>query len=147
MANFSIPGRYDYPPLSSPAPASKKAGSLTLVRSNRTGSEQALRTIIRTRAERGKFLPGHLFADPAWDMLVELYLSDILSQRISVSSLCCASNVPATTALRWIKTLQDEGLIQRTGDPCDHRRYFMSLSENGRVAMDGYFENVAAIRC
>lgn len=109
------------------------------VHSARRGTEKAVRDIIRIRAERRKFLPAHLFADPAWDMLLDLYLSDIVSQRISVSDLCSASNVPATTALRWIATLQGEGLVERAGDPYDHRRYFMSLSEKGMAAMDGFF--------
>ena len=114
------------------------------IRSVRRGTEKVVRDIIQIRAERRKFLPAHLFADPAWDMLLDLYLSDILSRRVSVSSLCTASNVPATTALRWITSLQDEGLVERTGDPCDHRRYFMSLSKKGMAAMDGYFGEVGS---
>ena len=111
----------------------------SVIRSARRGTEKAVRDIIRIRAERRKFLPAHLFADPAWDMLLDLYLADILSQRISISSLCIASNVPASTALRWITTLQREGLVERAGDPYDHRRYFTSLSEKGMAAMDGFF--------
>lgn len=110
-------------------------------RSARKGAEQGLRKIISTRAERGKFLPDHLFADPAWDILLDLYLADILSKRVSVSSVCTAANVPATTALRWISTLLREGLIERASDPCDHRRYFVSLSYKGLAAMDGFFSS------
>ena len=115
------------------------AGQIGVARSGRTGSEQTLRKIIRTRAERGEFLPAYLFADPAWDMLLDLYLADILSQRVSITSLCSASKVPPTTALRWMGTLQGEGLIERAADPYDHRRYYVSLSESGLAAMDDFF--------
>jgi len=144
MAHVPNLSRYTYGVHSRINSSHVKRGSLPLVSSVRSGPEHVVRNIIRTRAERRAFLPGHLFADPAWDMLLDLYLSDILSRRTSVSSVCIASNVPATTALRWIKTLQDEGLVERAGDPVDQRRYFMALSKKGLIAMDGYFERLAA---
>ena len=116
----------------------------SVIHSARCVTENVVHDAIQMRAKRRKFLPAHLFADPAWDMLLDLYLSDILSQRVSVSSLCAASNVPASTALRWITSLQAEGLVERTGDVCDQRRYFMSLSEKGMAAMDGYFGQVGS---
>ncbi len=115
----------------------------SVVHSTRTGTEEVVRIMTRGLADRRRFLPADLFADPAWDMLLDLYLADILSKRISVSSLCCASNVPATTALRWIGALGREGLIKRTADPHDARRYYISLSEAGLERMDGYFTRVA----
>ena len=120
-----------------------ESGRPNLVQSARTGTEEVLRIMTRGLADRRRFLPAGLFADPAWDMLLDLYLADILSKRISVSSLCCASNVPATTALRWIGALDREGLIKRTADPRDARRYYISLSEAGLERMDGYFGSLA----
>ena len=124
-------------------PENDKSAVPNVVKSVRTGSEKALRKIIRARADRLKYLPVDLFADPAWDMLLDLYLGDILSKRISISSLCTASNVPATTALRWIGALGNEGLIDRGGDPCDARRSFISLSKSGLERMDAYFSSLA----
>jgi hypothetical protein len=121
------------------------ASCVDVVRSARTGTESILQKVISARGGRRKFLPGHLFADPAWDMLLDLYLADIVSKRISISSLCGASQVPATTALRWIAALQSEGLVDRTSDPLDQRRYFMSLSEKGLAAMDQFFGCFGAV--
>lgn len=109
-------------------------------------SEETVRAVIRSRSQRGKFFPRFLFADPAWDMLIDLYASKIAQHRVSVSSLCIASNVPATTAMRWINTLDDEGLIVRTDDTSDKRRHFVSLTESGLCAMDGYFASVSGSR-
>ncbi len=46
-----------------------------------------------------------LFADPAWDILIDLFIASEEGRKISVSSACIASAVPTTTALRWIKIL------------------------------------------
>lgn len=111
-----------------------------------TDRQKAVRAMIRSRANRPKFIPSYLFADPAWDILLNLYSAELAQQRVSVSSLCIASNVPATTALRWIKTLENEGLIRRAADRFDARRYFIALTEAGVSAMDGFFASEADTR-
>ena len=115
---------------------------LPLLSRSGAASEEIVRSAIRSRSQREKFFPSELFADPAWDMLLDLYLSEIIQRRVSVSSLCIASNVPGTTALRWIASLECEGLVDRTSDPFDKRRYFMSLTDKGRRAMDEYFSSL-----
>jgi DNA-binding MarR family transcriptional regulator len=106
--------------------------------------QNAVSGMIRSRTDRLKFIPSFLFADPAWDILLELYSSNFAQYRVSITNLCIASNVPASTALRWIKTLENEGLITRAEDPLDGRRYFMALTEAGLNAMDGFFASEAA---
>lgn len=120
-----------------------EAADMPMVGQPERASEDTVRTAIRSRSQRGKFFPKALFADPAWDMLIDLYASKIAHQRVSVSSLCIASNVPAITALRWIDTLVGEGLIVRTSDAFDKRRHFVSLTETGLCAMDRYFASVS----
>lgn len=109
-------------------------------------NQELARCFVRSRRQRDRFFDKGLFADPAWDMLLDLYMSEITQQRVSVSSLCIASNVPNTTALRWIQTLECKGLLERTKDPLDARRYFVSLSECGRCAMDEYFSSLLGQR-
>jgi len=88
-------------------------------------------------------------ADPAWDILLDLYAAEEEGLHISVSSACVAAAVPSTTALRWLRILCERGLITRRADSFDGRRVFVSLSEEGRAAtgrclvrieeiMDGY---------
>lgn len=122
--------------------ASASTGGHPVLRSYAVG-QNAVRNVIRSRANRLKFVPAHLMADPAWDMLLELYYAEFAQRRVSVTGLCIASNVPATTALRWTKTLENEGLTSRAGDPLDSRRYFITLTEAGQNAMDGYFAGEA----
>lgn len=98
--------------------------------------------IIRARSQRSRFLPSKLFSDPAWDILLELYAAEIAQRRITVGQVCKAANVPATTALRWLTTLEKNGLVRRHGDPLDARRFFISLTDSGSVAMAGTLQSI-----
>jgi DNA-binding MarR family transcriptional regulator/DNA-binding NarL/FixJ family response regulator len=102
-----------------------------------------IRKAIQARRMRDRFFDRALFADPAWDMLLDLYAAHLERARVSVSSLCIAAAVPPTTALRWIATMQEAGLFERQSDPFDKRRAFMTLTEKALAAMRGY---IAAAR-
>lgn len=101
---------------------------------------KAVRRMLRQRRMREQYFPADLFADPAWDMLLDLFAARLERQPVSVSSLCIAAAVPATTALRWIKTMTDAGLFIREADPHDGRRIFIALAEGAFDAMARYFE-------
>lgn len=107
---------------------------------SRPVTEQELRLMLRARRNRARFFDGDLFADPAWDMLLELYAAELGQRRLAVTSLCIGSGVPATTALRWIRTLENKGLLVRSADPRDGRRVFVSLSETAVRSMSAYFQ-------
>ena len=98
-----------------------------------------VRRIIAHRQARAKFLDSELFADPAWDMLLDLTAAKGEQARVSVTSLCIAANVPTTTALRWITQLTKAGLIERIEDEADRRRAFIALSDAAAEAMARYF--------
>jgi DNA-binding response OmpR family regulator len=98
-----------------------------------------VREIIRRRQARARFFDSDLFADPAWDMLLDLTAAHAEHRRVSVTSLCIASGVPTTTALRWVRQMTDSGLFVRVKDSSDKRRAFVSLSDSARDAMAAYF--------
>jgi hypothetical protein len=101
-----------------------------------------VRSIIRARRMRDQYFKGELFADPAFDMLLDLYAARLEGSRVAVSSLCIAASVPATTALRWIKGLSDKGLFVRQADPQDGRRVYIGLSDEAARAMGRYLAAV-----
>jgi hypothetical protein len=105
----------------------------------------SIRSIIRARRLRDHFFRGELFADPAWDMLLDLMAARVEGQRVAVSSLCIAAAVPPTTALRWIKTLCDQGLFVRVADPEDGRRVFIELSTETATMMEAYLKSAQRI--
>lgn len=102
-------------------------------------AQRRARNIIRLRRRREALFGRGLFGEPAWDMLLELYVAELAGRRECVSGLCCVSGVPSTTALRWIGLLENAGWISRTADPRDGRRSFLSLTRKARAAMDSFF--------
>ncbi|KUO57536.1 MAG: hypothetical protein APF78_09855 [Sphingomonadales bacterium BRH_c3] len=100
---------------------------------------QLVRQIIRHRQARAKFFDPSLFGDPAWDMLLDLTAAYAERRKVSVTSLCIASGVPPTTALRWVRQMTEAGLFERVEDLGDRRRAFISLTDKARDAMARYF--------
>lgn len=93
----------------------------------RFGAEVA-RRLLRARRQRDRRFGDGLFADPAWDMLLDLYVMSQTGGRVSVGSLCAAAGVPQTTALRWIGVLERRDLIERLRDEQDGRRTLIRLT-------------------
>jgi DNA-binding MarR family transcriptional regulator len=102
-------------------------------------SPNLVASIMRARRLRASFFEEELFADPAWDMLLELFHAELTHRRVPVSNLCSAAAVPATTALRWLKMLVDKGLVARRDDPLDGRRVYVELLSETSDALKRYF--------
>jgi hypothetical protein len=94
-----------------------------------------LRDILKARRLRDRHLPADLFADPAWDMLLDLMIAHETGKRVDISSLCIAACVPQTTGLRWIRDMTDRGILVRQQDTVDGRRAFIGLSDATASAM------------
>ena len=108
-------------------------------------SADVVRNVIRARRLRSRYFPEDLFADPAWDMLLDLLQAEIAQLRVPVSSLCIAAAVPATTALRWLKTMVAKGIFIRRADPHDGRRVFVELAPETSHALRRHFADVGTI--
>lgn len=93
------------------------------------------KAIYRGRQARASQFPGDLLGEPAWDILLDLYIEKGRGRTVSVTSACIASNVPPTTALRWLGVLEEGGWIIREEDVKDRRRKFFRLSEKGEIAV------------
>ena len=101
--------------------------------------------MIKLRRMRDRFFEPSLFADPGWDILLDLYAAHDEGKPVSVSSLCIAAAVPPTTALRWITNMTDAGLLVRVQDPGDARRVFIELAPDTRMKMEAYFAAAAMV--
>lgn len=77
-------------------------------------------------------------------MLLDLAAARAEHKRVSVTSLCIASGVPPTTALRWISQMTGAGLFCRAEDVTDRRRAFIALSDVAAEGMARYFEEAGA---
>lgn len=109
---------------------------------NPTVSEETVRCLIRARRERTRYLSPELLAEPAWDMLLDLLHAELTHRRVPVSSLCTASGVPPTTALRWLNYMIDQKLVIRRPDPFDGRRAFAELTPEASGTLRRYVTDV-----
>ena len=107
-----------------------------------TLSATMIREMIKLRRLRDSYFAADLFADPAWDILLDLMAARLEERRVSVSSLCIAAAVPPTTALRWIAALTDSGILVRQKDPDDARRVFIGLSSEAEGGLRQYLAAV-----
>ena len=89
-----------------------------------------VRAIVAGRRRRSQILSRISFGEPSWDMILELYLANRDGQSLDVTSLCRASGVPQTTALRHVEMLERQGLIARESDQVDGRRIFIVPQES-----------------
>jgi hypothetical protein len=104
-----------------------------------------VRVLIKLRRMRDRFFEPALFADPGWDILLDLFAAAAEAKSVSVSSLCIAAAVPPTTALRWITNMTEAGLLVRVQDPGDARRVFIELAPHTREQMQAYFDVAATV--
>ena len=106
---------------------------------------EAVRRAYEARRLREKMLGKGLFGEPAWDMLLDLFVHALKAGKaISTTSLTVASAAPSTTALRWIGELDRAGLIERQMVPSDKRVQVQQLSRKGFDLMVSYFSQVEA---
>lgn len=101
-----------------------------------------LKQLLIARSARATFFGAHLFADPAWDILLQAYVALLDQEPLLVSTICRESVVPATTALRWIRVLEQDGLLVRRHDPEGERRWWLEMSASGRSVMERYLASV-----
>lgn len=90
------------------------------------------------RRRRAKYFDISLFGEPAWDILLDLFIAAKEGRKVSVTSACIGAAVPSTTALRWIIVLENEELVSREDDPKDARRAFLYLTTKAYSQMIEY---------
>lgn len=99
------------------------------------------RVIYAQREKRRTFIKDDLLGEPAWDMLLDLFTQFAGGAKVSVTSLCLASRVPPTTALRYITLLEDAMMIKKESSEFDKRVTFVKLTDLGVITMGRYLES------
>lgn len=91
--------------------------------------------LLRLRRMRSELFAPDLFGEPAWDLLLELYLAELSHARLSMTGACSRSDAPPTTALRWLTRLIEAGWVTRCDDQLDARRSWVVLTPPALEAM------------
>ena len=101
---------------------------------------QVAEDLYRFRRSRDALLPSALLGEPAWDMLLDLFIHEVEGRKISVTSLCLASSAPSTTALRYIDLLEKHGLLSRSKCATDQRVTFVHLTRTAMMKLSDLLE-------
>ena len=93
--------------------------------------------LAENRRRRAEWFGDSIYGEPAWEMLLELYVSEGQT-RSPVSRLAKRSGVAKATALRWLDYLQSKRLIDRDSHPTDARISYVQLTDLGRQKLEAY---------
>ena len=102
--------------------------------------EAALRE-VKKRGRRKELLPGQMFGEPGWEILLLLYVEQ-QGTRLNIARLSSELNLPGTSTLRWLNYLEEYGLVERDPNPIDQRSAFLRLTAQAMKALDVYFSEV-----
>jgi DNA-binding MarR family transcriptional regulator len=95
------------------------------------------RSILRVRAARERMLGRAAIGEPAFDLLLSLYLRTG-QKEASLTSLARAAATPYSSAIRWARYLADKGYVERTESRSDRRATYVQLTPAGRAMMDEF---------
>lgn len=97
---------------------------------------------FHNRRRRDSLIRHDLFAEPAWDMLLDLYIQHHRGQPVAVDRLCAAAATAATTAMRWLGLLIEKELVVRSPSAADDGILRVALSEHGIGEMERYLRDL-----
>jgi hypothetical protein len=98
---------------------------------------------IKARNVRSSLLSPSLFQEPAWNLLLDLYIARCENRKVRVKSAVLAMNVPATTAGRWLDRLDAEGWVRREKEAVG-KRMIVVLPDDVFDRMNQVFDMVIA---
>jgi predicted transcriptional regulator len=98
--------------------------------------------IYRARRDRDRVFKDDIFADPAWDILLDLFVRSARNEPISISSACHGANVPEATALRYLHALTEKKYLERIAHPSDKRSTTLKMTSLGNKLMAEWLQNV-----
>jgi DNA-binding MarR family transcriptional regulator len=117
-----------------PAPAS---GNLAPEQIEAEALLERAKSILRIRQSRERLLGRAMIGEPAFDLLMCLYVrSD--ERDTSLTTLANTAAVPYSSAIRWITYLSDKGLVARTVSDRDRRVICVGLTTRGRAIVDEF---------
>jgi len=110
---------------------------------SQSGHSAALASAMRTARRRilRRQLVGtpELFGEPAWDMLIDLFIQQCQGIAVSTSALGIGSGRPSSSGLRLVQKLCNANLIEKFADPDDARRQFVRLNPDLAWKLHAYF--------
>jgi len=96
------------------------------------------RSIYKSRLDRLSFIDEDLLGEPAWSILLYLFIENCTG----ITELCSAANAPPSVAVRWISILEKRGLIVSRTNEEGLKDLEISLSDKGANQLSEYFSHI-----
>lgn len=100
------------------------------------------RAVLHARRVRAQHFNRAIFGEPAWDILILLYLAETAEARQTIGQIAASVETPLTTVLRWVGYLENEQLVERFDHPTDRRIAFVRLTGKGRDAFEAFLDEI-----
>jgi hypothetical protein len=104
---------------------------------------EAARRLYDSRRLRDRIFGSDLFADPAWDILLDLFIAQREDRKVTISSACAAASAPTSTAARHIAHLVQKRLVVRVSREEDARSSYLALSASADRKLSQLFREMA----
>ena len=104
-------------------------------------AREAAAAIFGLSKARAKIFPPSMFGEPAWEMMVALYVSEELP---TAADLARWTDTALSTAMRWIAYLETHRLVVRETRDDDRRSQSVKLSDEAREKMAALFSEFAS---
>ncbi|MDO6416148.1 hypothetical protein Q4F19_17310 [Sphingomonas sp. BIUV-7] len=100
--------------------------------------------LIEEDRNRARLYEAGNISNPAWTMLLGLFVSGERGETTMVSTACIASGASLATAHRHLRRLESLGLVSVARDKNDRRRAYVSLTPGANGAIKGHLMHLQA---
>ncbi len=91
---------------------------------------ERVRATVELRKRRDARWGTAIFGEPAWEILLDLFLERAEQRKTNSMSAATASRAPVTTALRYLGILEKRGLITKRVARHDMRVHYVQLADD-----------------
>ena len=106
---------------------------------------QAARLILQRRRLSADEFGDDMFGEPAWEMLLELYVREGSGASTTSAELFATTRTPQSTAERWLRQLEADGLLYRRSHAVEPSTDFVELSDRARASLERYFVAISGL--
>ncbi len=116
----------------------RQAGAAGRGEPDRSHARAWAERLYAERRRRDQRFPDGLFGEPAWDLLLALFIAREKGQAIILSLAYRAARVSDTTGRRLLDQLEREGMISRRRAPRSRKTRLVELTEDAVERLTDY---------